>query len=194
MSEKADYTHQPKPVPNDQPANWDSVIADIHARDEMGARKYGTRLQAVNGRNYATDAYEEALDLVVYLKGLQVEHARMTDQIAQLTRERDESREALESANIALRYFSTHSEEMERQRNVAWAHTDRLNMESVVSEEKLDTVTRERDEARAKYSQLVDSLCSKSWLGRDRHESVLGLARRLRDNQAHIYALEKEER
>ena len=34
----------------------------------MGIRKYGTPLQPDNGRDSLQDAYEEALDLCVYLK------------------------------------------------------------------------------------------------------------------------------
>lgn len=40
----------------------------MQKRDEMGLRKYGTRLQAGNGRDALKDAYEEALDLAVYLR------------------------------------------------------------------------------------------------------------------------------
>ena len=35
---------------------------------EFGARKYGVRHQANNGRDQLRDAYEEALDLVCYLR------------------------------------------------------------------------------------------------------------------------------
>jgi hypothetical protein len=37
-------------------------------RDVTGAAKYGTRLQPFNGRDSLVDAYQEALDLVVYLR------------------------------------------------------------------------------------------------------------------------------
>lgn len=43
-------------------------MADIKARDAYGQRKYRTRLQPFNGRDALRDAYEEALDCVVYLK------------------------------------------------------------------------------------------------------------------------------
>lgn len=51
------------------PAVWDLVLVDIAARDKFGVAKYGTRLKPHNGRDYLTDAYQEALDLVVYLRG-----------------------------------------------------------------------------------------------------------------------------
>lgn len=59
---------QPAPVPNDRPAVWDLVIEDMRARDALGRARYGTRLQAGNGRDALRDAYEEALDLAVYLR------------------------------------------------------------------------------------------------------------------------------
>lgn len=59
---------QPAPVPNDRPAVWDLVIEDMRARDALGRESYGTPLQAGNGRDALRDAYEEALDLCVYLR------------------------------------------------------------------------------------------------------------------------------
>jgi len=59
---------QPPPTKNDHPAVWDLVLADIHQRDQLGERKYGVRLQPHNGRDVLRDAYEEAMDLVVYLR------------------------------------------------------------------------------------------------------------------------------
>jgi hypothetical protein len=49
------------PEPSNLPAVWDLVIKDMKARDEMGVSKYGTR-------RALWDAYQEALDLVVYLR------------------------------------------------------------------------------------------------------------------------------
>ena len=59
---------QPPPIENDSKPVWDLVIEDMKARDELGFRKYGVRLQAGNGRDNLWDAYEEALDLAVYLR------------------------------------------------------------------------------------------------------------------------------
>jgi len=61
-------THEPAPVPNGRPAVWSLVISDMRARDAEGRRKYGTPLQPFNGRDALVDAYQEALDLVVYLR------------------------------------------------------------------------------------------------------------------------------
>ncbi len=59
---------EPTPQPNDQPAVWDLVIADMRERDATGLAKYGTRLQPHNGRNALRDAYQEVLDLAAYLR------------------------------------------------------------------------------------------------------------------------------
>lgn len=59
---------QPLPVPNGRPDIQSMVIADITARREVGISRYGTALQAHNGRDALRDAYEEALDLAVYLR------------------------------------------------------------------------------------------------------------------------------
>lgn len=59
---------EPPPVVNEQPAIQDLVIADLEARKQYGLKKYGTLLQAFNGRDALMDAYQEALDRVVYLR------------------------------------------------------------------------------------------------------------------------------
>jgi len=70
LSETRDpSTDQPLPTPNDQPHIHDLVADDIAARKALGIRKYRTPLQAYNGRNMLRDAYEEVLDLAVYLRG-----------------------------------------------------------------------------------------------------------------------------
>ena len=50
---------------------WDShidlLLGDMEARDQQGREKYGVPLQLHNGRDALTDAYQEALDLCVYL-------------------------------------------------------------------------------------------------------------------------------
>lgn len=61
-------THEPDPIPNNRPAVWALVVADMQARDAEGRRKYGTPLQPFNGRDALVDAYQEALDLVAYLR------------------------------------------------------------------------------------------------------------------------------
>ena len=60
----------PMPIPNDRPSVQRMVIADVEARRLIGIERYGTELQAFNGRDALVDAYEEALDLVMYLRQL----------------------------------------------------------------------------------------------------------------------------
>lgn len=59
---------QPAPVPNTFPHVWELVIEDMRARDHVGRQRYGTPLQPFNGRDALLDAYQEALDLCVYLR------------------------------------------------------------------------------------------------------------------------------
>lgn len=59
---------QPAPKPTTGTPVWELVIADMKARDKTGRKRYGTPLQAHNGRDALVDAYQEALDLSVYLR------------------------------------------------------------------------------------------------------------------------------
>lgn len=63
-----DDLEQPAPIPNQGPRVLDLVLADLKARAEAGRAKYGTYLQPNNGRDALRDAYEEALDLAMYLR------------------------------------------------------------------------------------------------------------------------------
>lgn len=64
---------QALPQTNQRAIVQDLVVADIEERKAHGIRKYGTALQAGNGRSMLRDAYEEALDLAIYLRGLLAE-------------------------------------------------------------------------------------------------------------------------
>jgi len=73
ISTKIEVSHElnaeePMPIQNDLPAVWDLVISDMRNRDQIGENRYTTRLQPFNGRDVLVDAYQEALDLVVYLR------------------------------------------------------------------------------------------------------------------------------
>lgn len=59
---------QPLPQPSDAPIAHRMVQADLEARLQLGIQRYGQPLQAFNGRNSLRDAYEEVLDLAVYLR------------------------------------------------------------------------------------------------------------------------------
>src|SRR3990167_6008263 len=64
----AHVTEQAAPTHNENPAVWPLVIRDMVDRDEGGRAKYGTPLQPFNRRDALVDAYQEALDLAVYLR------------------------------------------------------------------------------------------------------------------------------
>jgi hypothetical protein len=76
---------QPPPKPAVGPAIWDLVIKDcirqggselvddMRARDALGCERYGIPLRAHDGRDTKIDAFQEALDLIVYAKKAAVE-------------------------------------------------------------------------------------------------------------------------
>lgn len=53
---------------------WLAVIDDMKYRRRQGMQKYGTALSPFNGRNSLVDAYQEALDLCVYIKQKLIEN------------------------------------------------------------------------------------------------------------------------
>lgn len=60
---------RPEPMPTEGGVPvWREVIKDMQARDDFGKSKYNNRLKTHNGRDPLIDAYQEALDLAVYLK------------------------------------------------------------------------------------------------------------------------------
>ena len=60
---------KPEPMPNGKgKIIIDLVIQDLKDRDIMGRKKYGESLTSHNGRNSLMDAYQEALDLCMYLR------------------------------------------------------------------------------------------------------------------------------
>lgn len=61
---------QPLPIKNEHTDIQSLVLADINHRRELGIQRYGTALQPENGRDMLRDAYEEALDLAIYLRGV----------------------------------------------------------------------------------------------------------------------------
>jgi hypothetical protein len=73
---------QPLPVPrDDHPGTHREVIQDILARRDLGLNRYGSLLQPFNGRSFALDAYEEVLDLAVYLRGVVDEAAAAREEL-----------------------------------------------------------------------------------------------------------------
>lgn len=70
MADEVDESHsgQPLPQPTTGPSMHFLVIQDMEARKEFGLKKYGTLLQAKNGRDALKDLYEELLDAIVYVR------------------------------------------------------------------------------------------------------------------------------
>lgn len=61
---------QDLPEPNDHYYAHDLLVEDIMARQRLGIKRYGVGLQPFNGRDTLQDAYDEVLDLAVYLRAL----------------------------------------------------------------------------------------------------------------------------
>lgn len=59
--------HQPEPTEGRQVV-LQYVLSDIQERADAGLKKYGCYLQTDNGRDALWDAYQEAIDLVMYLR------------------------------------------------------------------------------------------------------------------------------
>lgn len=80
-SKKFFYRIGKQPVPSyvDGPAIVDLVAEDLYKRKEFGIEKYGQPLKAHNGRNPLQDAYEEAMDLVLYLRQCLEEQASVNE-------------------------------------------------------------------------------------------------------------------
>ena len=73
------YIPQPAPIPRTSSSIHDLVLLDLNAtehllaeeikaRKDIGLERYGTPLQAFNGRDCETDAIEEIVDSICYLK------------------------------------------------------------------------------------------------------------------------------
>ena len=66
IQEDTDTILQPPPTGDGQVV-LTKVLSDIQSRAEFGKAKYGTYLRTNNGRDALMDAYQEAIDLVMYL-------------------------------------------------------------------------------------------------------------------------------
>lgn len=58
---------QPPPAGDGKPI-WDLVVNDMRERDNLGRQRYNTPLRSWNGRDALIDAYQEVLDLAVYMR------------------------------------------------------------------------------------------------------------------------------
>lgn len=74
MSDKTKTREGDQPLPvAGQVCVQDQVIMDMLDRKRLGEQRYGSSLQTFNGRFAVRDAYEEAVDLTVYLKQVLLE-------------------------------------------------------------------------------------------------------------------------
>lgn len=67
-------TEQPAPMPGRESVT-DWLIERLKERREHGRATYGRELETFNGRDVGRDAWEEALDLLVYLSQQRMEQA-----------------------------------------------------------------------------------------------------------------------
>lgn len=63
-----DGDEQPMPIASAAPVAHRMVQADLEDRLMLGVERYGQPLQPFNGRNSLRDAYDEILDLAVYIR------------------------------------------------------------------------------------------------------------------------------
>lgn len=76
------------------------VTHDLERRAAEGRVKYGTLLRGFNGREALTDAYQEALDLAMYLRQLMYEQSALAAENARLKTEIAQLKEMLEKRNV----------------------------------------------------------------------------------------------
>lgn len=76
---------QPAPRATGRRPTWELVVEDMKARDQLGRDRYGAPLQPGNGRNSLVDAYQEVLDLAVYLRNAIEDAQDMADTLNYVT-------------------------------------------------------------------------------------------------------------
>ena len=68
MSSSNELVNEQEPPKESTGDVWLLVLSDMEDRRRMGISKYGTPVQPFNGRDALVDAYQESLDLCVYLR------------------------------------------------------------------------------------------------------------------------------
>ena len=61
--------------------SWNAVMQDMLERNEVGAKKYNKYLNPNTSEDMIQHAYEEALDLAVYLKTLIMQRDQTTEKV-----------------------------------------------------------------------------------------------------------------
>ena len=68
-SKSKDVAIDREPMPHGKGVNvFDLIREDLTSRENYGIKEYGEPLTTFNGRDALVDAYQELLDLVVYLR------------------------------------------------------------------------------------------------------------------------------
>lgn len=75
---------QQPPEDGTGPDCWELVLDDMESRRALGVEKYGKPLRPDNGRNALVDAYQESLDLVVYLRAAIEQNKALTEELSAL--------------------------------------------------------------------------------------------------------------
>lgn len=94
--EKLFVKDQPPPKPGEGDM-WQLVIDDMKERRQTGIERYGTPLQAFNGRSSLVDWYQELLDAAVYARQRMVEEAALMESL----------QDAQTHADMAEAYYKT---------------------------------------------------------------------------------------
>jgi hypothetical protein len=95
-------TPETQPAASKGPAIWPMVIKDMCDRHEAGCAKYATPLRAHNGRRPLIDAYQELLDLAVYLRQEIVEREQLQAELGLL-------RQQIELQRLAIATYESFS-------------------------------------------------------------------------------------
>lgn len=91
MSDNLNQEQAP-PTQGTGPDCWELVLADMAERRQVGIEKYGKPLRPDNGRDALVDAYQEALDLCVYLRAAIEQRKALEAELQRLREEAEDQR------------------------------------------------------------------------------------------------------
>ena len=109
MSDNLNQEQAP-PTQGTGPDCWELVLADMAERRQVGIAKYGTALQPDNGRDALVDAYQEALDLCVYLRAAIEQRRAAEARVKELEAELQRLREDAEDQRLEWQFRDTYGE------------------------------------------------------------------------------------
>lgn len=100
-------TDQPLPVPTIGPSMHDLAVERLRERKALGLAKYGSLLQAGNGRDSLEDACQEAADLLVYLEQARLEVAGLRAELAAERARAEWAEKMMQAAWAIVRAYET---------------------------------------------------------------------------------------